>query len=266
MLKLRKNLKFILLFSIGLFLIENSILAKVERTNKNNLVLDLSFNEVKIGSHIAKDYSLFSNDGFLRNTQVIEGKLKKGLDLNWESWIKIEDSPSLDITNEITLMGWFYPRAFTREWNRMIVKTQANDIDPWMMYGLHQIAGTNGEIAFSLSINNKAIWMRSEVLQKSHRWTHIACTYNGKYMKIFFDGEQVNRKAQTGKIDTNDVAVAIGRNNIGNREQFIGKIDEIAIWNIALTDIEIKKEMNNVFLDVESKSKLPLTWAKIKTK
>ena len=42
-----------------------------------------------------------------------------------------------------------------------------------------------------------------------------------------------------GKIDTNDVPVSIGRNSEGNREHYIGSIDEVAIWSVALDEGEI---------------------------
>ena len=48
-------------------------------------------------------------------------------------WVEVPDSPSLDITNEITLMCWVNPTQFTDEWFRILVKTWKGDTAPWMV-------------------------------------------------------------------------------------------------------------------------------------
>jgi len=57
--------------------------------------------------------------------------------------------------------------------------------------------------------------------------------------------------------------VSIGRNSEGNREHYVGLIDEVAIWNKALTQAQINQAMKTV-LDVEATDKLPTCWGQIK--
>ena len=66
-----------------------------------------------------------------------------------------------------------------------------------------------------------------------------------------------------GKIDTNDVPVSIGRNSEGNREHYVGIIDDVAIWNVALTEAEVNQAMDKVF-PVEALDKLPVRWGELK--
>ena len=50
---------------------------------------------------------------------------------------------------------------------------------------------------------------------------------------------------------------------------FIGTMDEVAIFNKALSEAEVKNFMNtniDKFLSVESQSKLATTWANLKAK
>ncbi len=52
-------------------------------------------------------------------------------------------------------------------------------------------------------------------------------------------------------------------NSEGNREHYIGRIDEVAIWSVALDEGEIQKAMDQVFA-VEPANKLPTKWGAIK--
>ena len=83
-------------------------------------------------------------------------------------------------------------------------------------------------------------------------------------MKLYYNGEvEVEGDAQ-GTIDTNDVPVSIGRNSEGEREHYIGRINEVAIWSVALTEEEINEAMAGVTTAVEPEDKLPTSWGALK--
>ena len=82
-------------------------------------------------------------------------------------------------------------------------------------------------------------------------------------MKLYYDGEMKVEQDAKGKIDTNDVPVSVGRNSEGNREHYIGRIDEVAIWSVALDEDEIQEAMDRVYA-VEPEGKLPTRWGAIK--
>jgi hypothetical protein len=68
-------------------------------------------------------------------------------------------------------------------------------------------------------------------------WTHVAAVYDGNQMMLYKDGVLVGSAYQSGAIDTNPSArVWIGDNppSTGSRP-FDGSIDEVRIWNKALT-------------------------------
>ena len=176
------------------------------------------------------------------------------------------DSDSLDITDEITLMCWVYPTQFTDEWFRIIVKTWAGDTAPWMVYGFYEQGGSNGKTGFIISVNKgteKRCGNGPSPQLPPKEWTHLAATYDGSKMKLYYDGEVKVEADASGKIDTNDVPVSVGRNSEGNREHYIGRIDEVAIWSVALDENEIQMAMDQVFA-VEPANKLPTKWGAIK--
>ena len=238
-----------------------------ETVREDDLVLYLSFDEGKGGT--AKDASKHKNDGTLHKAEWVKGKHGGAIELSGEAggWVEVPDDPSLDITDEITLMCWVYPKQFTAEWFRIIVKTWAGDTAPWMVYGFYEQGGSNGKTGFIISVNKgqeKRCGNGPSPQLRKDAWTHLAATYDGSVMKLYYDGEVKVETAASGKIDKNDVPVSIGRNSEGNREHYIGLIDDVAIWDVALSDDEVQQAMDQVFA-VAAVDKLPVRWADLKS-
>ena len=237
-----------------------------EAVREDELVLYLSFDEGK--GDTAKDKSEHGNDGIIHKGKRVKGKHGDSIELSGEAggWIEVPDSPSLDITDEITLMCWVYPTEFTAEWLRIIVKTWAGDTAPWMVYGFYEFGGNNGKTGFIISVDKgteKRIGDAATSNLPPEEWTHITATYDGSRMVLYYDGEVEVEGNAKGKIDTNDVPVSIGRNSEGSREHYIGRVDEVAIWSVALDQDEVQQAMDRVY-DVEPDGKLPTRWGAMK--
>ena len=209
--------------------------------------LYFSFDELN-GNQVL-DHSQHGNHGTLVGApRLVLGKFGNALEFNGRSdGVEVPDAPSLDIRDEITLMAWVYPTRFTGEWLRIIVKTWAGDTAPWMVYGLYQQGDSNGKVGFIVSVDGgREVRCGNGPSPQLplNRWTHLAATYDGSQMKLYYNGEvRVNGPA-TGQIDTNNVPLSIGRNSEGNREHYAGRIDEVRIWNRALSEAEILEQMN----------------------
>ena len=237
-----------------------------EAVREDELALYLSFDEAKGGT--AKDKSKHGNDGTIHKGKRVKGKIGQAIELTGEAggWVEVPDSKSLDITDEITLMCWVYPTQFTNEWFRIIVKTWAGDTAPWMVYGFYEQGGSNGKTGFIISVNKgteKRCGNGPSPQLPPDEWTHLAATYDGSQMKLYYDGEMKVEQDAKGKIDTNDVPVSVGRNSEGNREHYIGLIDEVAIWSVALDEGEVQEAMDRVYA-VEPEGKLPTRWGTLK--
>ena len=253
------------LLSISLIVILGTV---GEAIREDDLALYLSFDERK--DDTAVDKSKHGNDGTIHKGKRVKGKYGKAVELTGEAggWVEVPDSKSLDITDEITLMCWVYPTQFTAEWFRIIVKTWAGDTAPWMVYGFYEQGGSNGKTGFIISVNKgteKRCGNGPSPQLPPKEWTHLAATYDGSQMKLYYDGEMKVEQDAKGKIDTNDVPVSVGRNSEGSREHYIGLIDDVAIWNVALDEDEINQAMDRVYA-VEPENKLPTRWGRIKDK
>ena len=76
-----------------------------------------------------------------------------------------------------------------------------------------------------------------------NRWYHLAFTYNGSNITLYKDGEVVDGAILTGQMpstNSGNTELAIGAHRAGGGE-FNGSIDEVMIWNRALSETEIMR-------------------------
>ena len=73
-------------------------------------------------------------------------------------------------------------------------------------------------------------------------WTHLATTYDGSALRLYVNGTQVATLAATGSIVTSTGALKLGGNALWG-EWYSGLIDELRVYNRALTPAEIQGDM-----------------------
>ena len=74
-------------------------------------------------------------------------------------------------------------------------------------------------------------------------WTHLAVTYDGATLRMFVNGSPVSSVALAGAAVVSSGALRIGGNSVWG-EYFKGLIDEVRVYNRALTAAEIQADMN----------------------
>ncbi len=74
-------------------------------------------------------------------------------------------------------------------------------------------------------------------------WAHIAATYDGTTLRMYVDGSQVASAARTGVIKTSTNALTLGGDPFYG-QYFRGTIDEVRIYNRALSAAEVQTDMN----------------------
>jgi hypothetical protein len=75
----------------------------------------------------------------------------------------------------------------------------------------------------------------------SNNWHHLTLTYDGSDQIVYIDGTSSTSVSQTGSLRTNTDPLMIGaRFFAGNlQDAFEGKLDDIGVWNRALTATEV---------------------------
>ena len=98
-------------------------------------------------------------------------------------------------------------------------------------------------------------------------WIHAVASWDGSAMKLYKNGVEVGSLAKSGVLDTDpSVEMAIGSQPAtADARPWDGSIDDVAIWNRALTQNEILELMTDcVPAAVEPSGKLAITWGAIK--
>jgi hypothetical protein len=203
----------------------------------NGLVAAYSFGE---GSgNTTADSSGTGNSGFFVGP-VWTAAGKYGSALNFDGindLVTVNDSPTLDLTSGMTLEAWVRPTAISG-WRSIILKERVNNLS-YALYGNNNLNRPDGEI----SINNTSKITNGSAQLPLNTWTHVAVTYNGSSLILFVNGTQVSSKVTTGSIQTSTNQLTIGGNTVWG-EYFKGVLDEIRLYNTALTQNQIQTDMN----------------------
>ncbi len=173
------------------------------------------------------------------------GKIKQGLTLGSSKYVEVPDSPSLDITDKITLEAWVYPTAWTPTYENSIL-TKAGDGD-YGVWNLHYKTTSKG---FRFELNNGTTRTLFETTPSTalNAWYHVVGVYDGSEMKLYVNGVLKGSLATSGNIATNNSPLRIGKQFWWGSiySYWSGKIDEVKIYNRALDATEVLEHYNDV--------------------
>ena len=149
--------------------------------------------------------------------------------------------------NELTLAAWVRPDGFVPGCdNRIISKADgsAEDSHWWM---LSTAKDTSGDTVLRFRLKTQGVTstlIASKGIVKLNEWAHAAATYDGEQMRLYLNGEEVGSMAKTGAINQNiNVPCYIGMNH-NAYQPWEGLIDDVYIFERALSGGEIKEIMN----------------------
>jgi hypothetical protein len=86
-------------------------------------------------------------------------------------------------------------------------------------------------------------------------WTHLAATFDGTQLKLYVNGTLEQTTVYAGTVLTSNHPLGIGGNGYWLNENFPGRIDEVRIYNRALSQSEIQTDMDTPVHTVSPASK-----------
>ena len=190
-----------------------------------------------------KDSSIHGNDGvFVGEPEWVEGRFGSALKLDGATnYAKIPDSESLNnYTDKVTLVSWIKYAVEPNNFNGMIL-FKHNHLSLYSR--LH-----TSELWFQLynekDVGGNAIFPFKDLGDWEDEWYHTAGTCDGSEINIYVNGVKGTPNTISGGIiKTAGQDVQIGARAVGDLV-FNGTIDEAAIFNVCLTEDEIKEIMN----------------------
>lgn len=147
-------------------------------------------------------------------------------------YVRVPTSDGVNPTEAITVSLW--AKSDTTNWNA--AGTLASKRNAYMLY---PVSGSS-EIRFYVYTTLQWYYTAYTPSIDITQWHHYAGTYDGSEIRLYIDGAPVGTPTlRTGGINADPGDLYIGRDD-GQSSYFNGMIDDIAIYDIALSDAEVQ--------------------------
>ena len=220
----------------------------------------------------AKDASENGNDGTLMNKpKWVDGKFGKALEFDGTSFVDMGNDASLQFDGDVTIVFWVRPESVGSGRQNLVCKSYGGEgcltMEP------------DGRLSFYWGDCGGNCQPYVEVARPApgtfvdDEWIHVAETRNVKKReyKMYKDGEVTGQDKWVkcgahpcGDSSPSDLSLLIGSGYAG---KFRGIIDDVAIFNVVLSEDDITNIMDeglDAAFDVSPTDKLATTWANIK--
>ncbi|MHC4175343.1 MAG: LamG domain-containing protein, partial [Planctomycetota bacterium] len=182
----------------------------------------------------AEDSSGSDHSGTLHGDpgwQPTGGKVGGALKLDGDGdYVKISDESDFDLTGQITVAAWIKARAFDKERQAIVTKGGS-------AWRLHRNLKTDN-IRFNITYGYEPSAV-GKVNVNDGQWHHIVGAYDGAKVCLYVDGELDGSKKTSKSIMTNNEPVCIGENSEQTGRYWNGLIDDVRIYNYALSHDEV---------------------------
>jgi hypothetical protein len=200
------------------------------------LVAAYSFDEGS-GS-VVGDSSGNGNAGSASGTAWAAGKYGNALSFNGtSSFVSVPDSSSLDLTSGMTLEAWVNPSALGTAWRTAVLKEQSPPSE--LTYALYANTDTTQPAGNVFSGTDQFTSGGSIPL---NAWSFLAATYDGSTLRLYVNGTEVGNLPIAGSILASTGPLRIGGNTVW-REWFKGSIDDVRVYDRALSAAEVQSDM-----------------------
>ncbi len=201
------------------------------------LVAAYGFNEAS--GIITVDASGTGNNGTINGaTRTASGRYGGALVFNGAgALVTISNSTSLDLTTGMTIEAWVNPSVVNSAWRDVIYKGKDN----YYLEGTSTSGSVPG-VGGTFGTTPRVLYGVAAL--STNTWTHLAATYDGTTIRLYVNGAQVASAAQTGAIATSTNSLQIGGDSLYG-QFFQGTIDEVRLYNVALTAGQIQTDMAN---------------------
>jgi|GEM_PF-2158561 len=153
-----------------------------------------------------------------------------------DDWVSVSNSDSVNLhgSNEVSIEAWINPSSGGVTWYGIVSK------------------GNGQQYAITLNSPNRYIHFETNQLDGGScgaantasgtipldEWSHVVAVYDGSTKKVYINGIERASVSCSYRFASNTEALRIGQGN--NGEYFKGLIDEVRIYNRALTQSEIQ--------------------------
>ena len=173
-------------------------------------------------------------------TAPVVGKIAQALKFNGSSqYLAIPNSSSLTPAT-FTASSWIYVTGGENTYRDIVSKggsgtqswafqinTTTNNTECWVSANGSTLVSAFGTTQFTAASGN------------FNKWFHITCTYDGSTVRVYVNGVQQGTASVSGTIFSSTNTITIGRWSGASTDFFRGSIDDVRIYNRALSAQEV---------------------------
>ncbi|MBW8039042.1 MAG: hypothetical protein FVQ85_03485 [Planctomycetes bacterium] len=163
------------------------------------------------------------------------GKMSRALFFNGSgSYVNCGNAPVFDLADEITVAAWVNIATVPVYWAGIVTHGDSS----W------RFSTFENQRKFHFAVTSPAMganWVNGNTEVSPGQWHYVCGTYDGANIRLYVDGveDPSSPVAYTGGITTSTDEVWIGGNSERPERGFYGLIDEVAIWDYALSRSQI---------------------------
>ena len=194
-------------------------------------------------------FAIFKGNTNVAN--ITSGKYGSGFVFNGSGYLLINDTASEGETVPLTIEAWvkFNATAQTTGVNQFITY-KAHSGSPWSAWSVYDAAST---AVVKLNLKNStggAFYYTLSGAIATQTWYHIVVVINSTSVVGYTNGAKISTTAYTGGIYDSDRNITVG--GAGGSDGLNGTIDEVRIWNRALTWEEVNASYNNTLFRLQN--------------
>lgn len=162
--------------------------------------------------------------------------------------ILVPHSPNQNVGGQLTIDAWVYLASSGHGrpvLNKRHGTTAQDQLGGYTFETTNSPDGPANGLSFVIWSGGSPISLITAANTLSNNvWQHAAATYDGATMRIFVNGVEVASRSATGLIDATSDPLIIGRNAIFPSLAWAGLLDEVELFNRALSQSEIQSIFN----------------------
>lgn len=184
-------------------------------------------------------------DGTIHNLEFVPDRFGvecRALEFDGNGYIEINHGSKLNLSNQFSLSVWLKLPAENFQWLTLICKGETpreSDYSP-----AYRVQLTSATVSYNF-VSTREVGSQPNLSYPKNQWFHFCFVKDGNQIQVYQDGILYNTFYAYSRIESNSEKLNIGRDIPGEREFFRGVMDELKIYNEALTANKIKKLAND---------------------
>ncbi len=236
------------LYSQGSARVASTISRPAQTGLSSGLVGHWTFDGKNMISNVA-DSSGNGNNGMMSgfistSSAVTAGKVGQGLRFDGvDDYVSIADHSSLEGMSSLTISAWVKAVNTGTGADQDILNKGDVGLVPYAL----RVSGSTGKMNFYVA--NSSAFANPVPISNSiipfGIWSHFVGTYDGSTAKLYLNGQlQTTAGSLTGNVNTNSSILAIGRQGPSNARYVSGSLDDVRVYNRALSASEVQQLYN----------------------